>query len=67
MKTLNLIAAILLLIGGLVWGLVGFFGVNPINSIFAQSPGIARLIYALVGLSALIQIFQWKKLQKFWK
>lgn len=47
------IALILLIIGGLNWGLVGFFGVNLVAAIFGDMTGISRFIYALVGLSAL--------------
>ncbi len=56
MKTLDVIAGILLLIGGLNWGLVGFFNFNLINAIFGEATQISRFIYALVGLGALYDI-----------
>jgi uncharacterized protein len=55
MKALNLITLILVIIGGLNWGLVGLFDWNLVAAIFGQNV-IARLIYILVGLSALWQL-----------
>lgn len=67
MKTLDVIAAILLVIGGLNWGLVGLFNFNLVEFIFGQFPIIVRTIYGVVGLAALYQIFQWKAIQNRWK
>lgn len=67
MKTLDVIVAILLVIGGLNWGLVGFFDFNLVGTIFGEMSAFTRLIYSLVGISALYQIFQWKAIQKRWK
>ena len=48
------IALILAIIGGLNWGSVGIFRFDMIAALFGgQSAGVARVIYALVGLSAL--------------
>jgi len=43
---------VLLVVGGLNWGLVGFFQVDLIAAIFGQLSAVSRVIYALVGLSA---------------
>lgn len=44
----------LLIIGGINWGLIGFFKYNLVDSIFGPDFFIvSRIIYALVGLSAL--------------
>lgn len=48
---------ILVIIGGLNWGLVGFFKYDIIASIFGNMSVIARIIYDLVGLSALYLVF----------
>jgi uncharacterized protein len=56
MKVVDYIVLVLLIIGGLNWGLVGFFDVNVINGIFNKAPMIGRIIYALVGLAALYRI-----------
>lgn len=51
------VAWILVIIGGLNWGLVGFFDWNLVDAIFASVPAVARVVYALVGLSALMMLF----------
>ena len=45
---------LLVLIGALNWGLVGLLGFNLVNTIFGAMPGAEKLIYILVGASALI-------------
>ena len=67
MKTLDTIVADRLVIGGLNWGLVGFFNFNLVSMIFGDMTALTRLIYSLVGVSALYQIFQWKAIQQRWK
>ena len=48
------IALVLLIIGGLNWGSVGIFGFDIVAALFGgQTGGFSRVIYALVGLSAL--------------
>jgi uncharacterized membrane protein YuzA (DUF378 family) len=60
MKTLNVITLALIIIGGLNWGLVGFFQYDLVAEIFGgQGSAGARVIYSLVGLSALWQIMPW--------
>ena len=48
-----MIALIILIIGGLNWGLVGFFNYDLVASIFGQMTMLTRIVYDLVGLSAL--------------
>lgn len=50
---LDWLALVLLIVGGLNWGLIGFFNFDLVASIFGEGSGISRVIYALVGLSAL--------------
>ena len=57
MKALNTTALILIVIGGVNWGLVGFFDYNLVDSIFSAGSFLARAIYAIVGLAALWTIF----------
>lgn len=52
MKTLYVVAFILLLIGGLNWGLVGFFGFDLVTWLFGDGATLSKVIYALVGVSA---------------
>ncbi|MBY6241315.1 DUF378 domain-containing protein [Methylosinus sp. Sm6] len=57
MKPLNLITLVLVIIGGLNWGLVGLFDFNLVGAIFGgEDATLARLVYILVGLSAVWQL-----------
>ena len=53
MKVLDTIALILIIIGGLNWGLIGFFQFNLVDTIFGTYSIISRIIYVLVGLSSI--------------
>ena len=55
--TLDWIALILLLVGGLNWGLVGLFNFNLVDAIFGFMPFLVTIIYVLVGLAALYTIY----------
>lgn len=61
LNALDWIALILIVVGGLNWGLVGI-GWNLVEAIFGGVPAIERIIYILVGLSALYTIFMIGKL-----
>jgi uncharacterized membrane protein YuzA (DUF378 family) len=56
MKPLNLITLILLIVGGLNWGLVGLFNFDLVATLFGANSILARVVYLLVGLSALWQL-----------
>jgi len=57
MYALKIIAYILVIIGAINWGLVGFFGFDLVAAIFGEMTLLARIIYGLVGISALILLF----------
>ena len=66
MKVLHIIAFILLVIGGLNWGLIGIGGFvganwNVIGLLLGSVPVVAWIVYILVGLSALLLLFTHKK------
>jgi uncharacterized protein len=67
-KFLENLSVWLLLIGGICWGLIGAFGFDLIGSIFNSEMGmmspIARVIYVLVGLSAIYRIILWAQSRK---
>ncbi len=57
MISLKKIILILMIIGGINWGLVGFFNYNLVSSIFGINLQlISRIIYAVVGLASLYGI-----------
>lgn len=56
MSTVDWIAAILVIIGGVNWGLVGLFNLDLVKAIFGDMTSIARIIYVLVGLAALYML-----------
>ncbi len=45
------IALTLVLVGGLNWGLVGFFQFNLVGTILGDMSLLSRIVYAVVGLS----------------
>jgi hypothetical protein len=57
MNGLSWTALVILIIGGLNWGLVGLFGYDVVSSVFGSIPALARIIYVVVGLSAIYVIF----------
>ena len=56
MKAINLITLMLVIVGGVNWGLVGLFDFNLVSAIFGDMTLLSRIVYVLVGLSALWQI-----------
>lgn len=61
MSGLDWTAFVLVMVGALNWGLVGFFNWNLVEMLFGFGT-IARIIYALVGLSALWSIWHMSKM-----
>lgn len=59
------IAIILLIVGGLNWGLVGLFNFDLVAAIFGPMSLISKVVYILVGVSAVIVAL--KKLSKKWR
>ena len=53
MKNIEMIAHILLIIGGINWGLAAWADMNLVDMIFGSIPILAKIIYGLVGLSGL--------------
>lgn len=66
MKTIDVVVWSLLAIGGLNWGLVGFFNFDLVAAILGEMTILSRLVYALVGLSALYDIIAIKAIWKRW-
>lgn len=56
MKTLDTIALLLVIIGAVNWGLIGFFQFDLVAALFGYMTGLTRVIYALVGIAGLYAI-----------
>lgn len=50
------VAWVLVLIGAINWGLIGFFDFNLVNAILGSWPVVERVVYAVVGLSAIFAL-----------
>jgi hypothetical protein len=52
MSSIDWVAFVLVIIGGINWGLIGFFGFDLVAAIFGGTSILTRIIYILVGLAA---------------
>ena len=70
MKKIDVIAAVLLVVGGLNWALVGAARFDLVAAIFGmhfgETSAFSSVVYLLVGLSALYQAISWKAIQRRW-
>ncbi len=70
MKKLDIVAAALVVIGGLNWGLVGVAEFDLVAWIvgldFGQTNAASRVVYGLVGLAAVYQIAQQHAIRRRW-
>ena len=64
MKTLKIISIILVIVGGLNWGLVGLFNFDLVAALFGAMSSLSRIVYTLVGLAAIYIIVISKSLLK---
>jgi uncharacterized membrane protein YuzA (DUF378 family) len=58
------VAMILLIIGGINWGLVGLLNLDLVALIFGKMPIVQKLIYILVGVAAVYTAFKWVRCKK---
>lgn len=56
MKLLDTIALLLVIIGAVNWGLIGFFDFNLVSALFGEMTTFTRVIYALVGIAGLYSL-----------
>jgi uncharacterized membrane protein YuzA (DUF378 family) len=66
-KGLHMFTWILLVIGGLNWGLIGIFDWNLVEVIFGGFPWLVQVVYVLVGVSALFAVAMHSKSCKMCK
>jgi len=64
LSTVDWIVLILVIVGGLNWGLIGVFDFDLVASIFGDMSALSRIVYDLVGLSAVYLLFVVKGLAK---
>ena len=67
MKKLDVIAAVLLVVGGLNWAVVGLTGSDLVGALFGNLTPSSRAVYILVGFAAVYQALQWKAIQYRWQ
>lgn len=56
MKFINILTLLLVIIGALNWGSIGFFQFDCISYLFGQLSVLSRIIFSLVGISGLYTI-----------
>ncbi|MEO7365562.1 MAG: DUF378 domain-containing protein [Sphingomicrobium sp.] len=57
MRAIHSITLLLLIVGGLNWLLVGLFDFDLVAALFGDMSPLSRIVYVLVGVSALVQLF----------
>lgn len=53
MKTIDYIALILVIIGAINWGLIGFLGFDLVRVVFGDMTLVSRIVYAVIGICGL--------------
>lgn len=56
MRAINILTQVLLIVGGLNWLLVGAFDFDLVAALFGDMSPLSRVVYVLVGLSAIYQV-----------
>ena len=57
MQTIQKICLLLTIIGAINWGLIGIFVFNLVDTIFGTGAILSRIIYSLVGIAGLVNIY----------
>ena len=70
MKKLDILAAVLVIVGGLNWGLIAIAEFDLVATLvgldFGETNALSRIVYGLVGLSAAYQIAQQAAIRRRW-
>ncbi|MEO6811866.1 MAG: DUF378 domain-containing protein [Isosphaeraceae bacterium] len=67
MKTADVIAAVLVVVGAVNWGLVGAAHLDLVAMLFGAGSVLSSAVYVVVGLAGLYQVLQWKAIQRRWQ
>ena len=62
LNAVDWLAMVLVIVGGLNWGLVGAFKFNLVDALFGEMSALSRVVYILVGLSAVYLVYTASKL-----
>ncbi len=57
-STVDWISRILLIIGGLNWGLVGIFRINLVSAIFGERTMVTNVVYGIIGIAAIYELIR---------
>jgi uncharacterized membrane protein YuzA (DUF378 family) len=63
-RKLGWVALVLLVVGGLNWGLVGLLNFDLVAALMGPQSVLSRLVYTLVGVSAAYLAFAWRTLSR---
>ncbi len=66
LKSIDMVAYSLLLIGALNWGLIGLFNFDLVAAIFGGMTVLTRCIYAIVGVAAVYDLMSLPSIMKRW-
>jgi uncharacterized membrane protein YuzA (DUF378 family) len=71
MRKFDVIAAALVIIGALNWGLAGVFHLDLVAALFGmrfgETSALSTVVYGLVGIAGLYQTLSWKSIQRRWQ
>jgi len=56
MYYLRILTYILIIIGALNWGLVGFMNIDAVALLFGEMSALSRIIYGIIGISAILSL-----------
>jgi uncharacterized protein len=70
MKKLDIVAAVLVAVGGINWGLVALAKFDLVATVvgldFGETNAVSRVVYGLVGLSAVYPVLQQHAIRRRW-
>ena len=64
MKSIDFLAAIVVIVGALNWGLIGLFRFDFVPAVFGDATALSRFAYIVVGAAGLYKVLQWKAIQE---
>jgi uncharacterized membrane protein YuzA (DUF378 family) len=67
MKAVDVVAAVLVAVGGYFWGLFGFLGTASVAEALGATATPIRIATALMGLSAIYQGVVWRQIHRRWQ